>query len=290
VTGDFTRVTPPGQEGSITVTLNTRKFKKPISKTVTVITNDPKSKRLMLTMKAVVRSPLEITPNDRADFRVFQGEGGSRLLGITLRPDSTATLVTIQSNNELFNVDWAPWSPSDTATEEDRSLFPGDGRHHRLEIRLSPDAPVGYHSARITIYLDGTKTREVEVKALARVKGRINFTPQWIYFGSVTAGEPQLSEQVLELRAHGDLPFTVTGVEYEGLPVTWELRPLGNGAGTDILFRWEGSEPAGIHKGRITVTTDVEAQPRLEVPFSINVLAGTSEGTEPSTAVWKQMP
>jgi hypothetical protein len=289
VTGDYTRVTPPGQEGSITVTLNTRKFRKPISKTVTVTTNAPRSKRVVLTMKADVRSPLVITPDSRADFRVYQGEGATRLLGLTIRADSPARLVDVQSSNKLFTVDCTPWAANEDASEEELALFQGDGSHHRLEVRLSPEAQVGYHSARITVYLDGSKTRQVEVKGLARVMGRIHFNPQWIYFGSVTAGEEQLAEQVLEVRAHGDLPFNVTGVEYEGLPLTWEIRPLENGSGTDIHFRWEGSEPAGIHKGRVKLTTDTEAQPTLEVPFSINVLAGKTEG-KAKTAAWTKAP
>ncbi len=283
MTGDYDRVTPPGQEGRITVTLNTQKFNKPISKTVTITTNDPASKRVVLTMKAAVRSPLEIRPDDRADFRVYHGEGGSRLLGLILRQDTEARVVSIQSNSELFTVNWGPWSPSENPSPQEREIFAGAAGNSavRLEIGLSPDATVGYHSGRITIYLDGTEQKQLEIKALARVMGRIHFTPQWIYFGSVTAGEPQQAERLLEVRAHGGLPFTVGGVEYQGLPLQWEIKPLEEGAGTDILFRWDGSEPAGIHKGRVVILTDNPAQPRIEVPFSINVLAAEPEKEEP---------
>ncbi len=282
MTGDYDRVTPPGQEGKISVTLNTLKFNKPISKSVTINTNDPNSKRLVLTMKATVRSPLEIKPSDRADFRVYHGEGGSQLLGLILSKDIEAEVVSIQSSSDLFTVDWGPWSPSETMSDEEQDIFGGaDGTPYRLEIGLRADAAVGYHSGRITVHLQGTKQKQLEIKALARVLGRLHFSPQWIYFGSVTAGEPQLSERLLEVRAHGGLPFTVTGVEFEGSPIVWEIRPLEDGAGTDILFRWDGSEPAGIHKGRVVVKTDNPAQPRLEVPFSINVLAGQEATEEP---------
>jgi len=282
VTGDYDRVTPPGQEGRITVTLNTIKFNKPITKSVTIITNDPKNKRVMLTMKAAVRSPVEIRPTDRADFRVYHGEGGRKLLGLILREDSAAEVVVIRSNSDLFTVDWGPWAPPENPGEEELEIF-GDagGRPYRLEIGLSEKAGVGYHSGRITIHLDGTRQKELDIKALARVMGRIHFTPQWLYFGSVDAGERQQVERLLELRSHGDIPFAVTGVEYEGLPVTWEIRPLENGRGADILFRWDGEEPAGIHKGRLMVRTDNPAQPELEIPFSINVLAQKKEEAEP---------
>lgn len=282
MTGDYDRVTPPGQEGRISVTLNTLKFNKPITKSVTITTNDPGNKRIMLTIKAAVRSPVDIRPGDRADFRVYHGEGGQKLLGLLLREDSDAEVVAIRSDNDLFSVDWGPWTPPDTLTEEEREVF-GDaaGRPYRLEIGLSKEAGVGYHSGRITIHLDGTKQKELQIKALARVKGRIQFSPQWLYFGSVNAGEYQQVERLLELRSHGDVPFSVTGVVYEGLPLTWEVRPLESGCGADILFLWDGSEPAGIHKGRVVVKTDNPAQPELEVPFSINVLAPKPEDPEP---------
>lgn len=283
MTGDYDRVTPPGQEGSISVTLNTLKFNKPITKSVTITTNDPNSKRLVLTMKATVRSPLEIKPADRADFRVYHGEGGSQLLGLILSTDIEAEVVSIQSNSDLFTVEWGPWSPAEIMSEEEREIFDGtEGTPYRLEIGLRPDAAVGYHSGKITVYLRGTQQEQMEIKALARVMGRLNFSPQWIYFGSVIAGESQLSERLLEIRAHGGLPFTVTGVECEDSTIHWEIRPLEDGAGTDILFRWNGSEPAGIHKGRVVVKTDNPAQPRLEVPFSINVLAGEEAAEEPA--------
>ncbi len=287
MTGDYTRVTPPGQEGTISVTLNTRKFNKPISKAVNITTNAPKSKRVVLTMKANVKSPLEILPADRADFRVYHGDGGSRLLALYLLEETEARLVSIQSNNELFTIDWGPYTPSENPSAEELEIFQGNGRAHRLEISLSPAAPVGYQSGRITIYLEGTAQKQLDIKALARVMGRIHFTPQWIYFGSVTANGPQEAEQLLEVRSHGEAPFTVTGVEYQGLPVTWEIRPLASGSGTDILFRWDGSEPAGIHKGRVVITTDNAAQPRIEVPFSINVLR---EPARDATAAAENLP
>lgn len=288
MTGDYDRVTPPGQEGSIAVTLNTRKFNKPISKTVTITTNDPRSKRVVLTMKATVRSPLEIRPSDRADFRVYYGDGGKRVLGLILREDTEARLVSIQSNSDLFTVDWKPYVPSETPSEEETEIFAGPGRAFRLEIGLGPEAPVGYHSGRITVHLDGTKQKTLEIKALARVMGQIHFSPQWIYFGSVKADGPQQSERLLEVRSHSGHPFTVTGVEYQGFPLEWEIRPLEDGNGTDILFRWEGSEPAGIHKGRVVVTTDNPAQPRLEIPFSINVLVERTAESEPEGSRLKE--
>lgn len=290
MTGDYDWVTPPGQEGSITVTLNTRKFNKPISKTVTITTNDPRSRRVVLTMKATVRSPLEIRPADRADFRVYYGDGGKQVRALILREDTEARLVSIQSNKELFTVDWGPYVPSDNPTAEETELFGEAERAYRLEIGFDPEAPVGYHSGRITIHLDGTTQKQLEIKALARVMGRIHFSPQWLYFGSVTASEPQLSERLLEVRSHGAVPFTVTGVEYQGFPLVWEIRPLADEGGTDILFRWDGSEPAGIHKGRVVVTTDNPAQPSLEIPFSINVLAQKTAGSEPAASAWKSEP
>jgi hypothetical protein len=50
----FDREIAPGQTGEVRATVDTRRFSGPITKTVSVVTNDPAHPETMLTIKAIV--------------------------------------------------------------------------------------------------------------------------------------------------------------------------------------------------------------------------------------------
>lgn len=67
----FDRTIPPGGEGKITLTINTKGYQRDIHKVAAVYTNDPKIPRFTLGMRAFVQVPVLISPA----HIYFQGSG-----------------------------------------------------------------------------------------------------------------------------------------------------------------------------------------------------------------------
>lgn len=60
--GEWTKTVKPGESGTIPIKLNTDRFKGPISKSVTVTSNDPKRPNSFLQIKGQVWTPVTINP------------------------------------------------------------------------------------------------------------------------------------------------------------------------------------------------------------------------------------
>ena len=58
----FDRTIPPGGEGKITLTVNTKGYEEKIRKTAVVYTNDPKMVRFALGVRAFVQVPISVRP------------------------------------------------------------------------------------------------------------------------------------------------------------------------------------------------------------------------------------
>lgn len=95
----FDRSIPPGGEGKITLTVDTRGYEGNIHKTAVVYTNDPKMARFTLGVRAFVHVPISVKPryvrfHGREDVEV------TKSVEITAGLDKPLTLEPGQSNLE----------------------------------------------------------------------------------------------------------------------------------------------------------------------------------------------
>src|ERR1700694_4121244 len=71
---DFDKVIKPGQSGKVTAHVDTTNFSGPISKPVTLETNDPSTPTAQLTINAIVKPYVEAHPAGVVRFQLLQGE------------------------------------------------------------------------------------------------------------------------------------------------------------------------------------------------------------------------
>src|SRR5512140_2601216 len=72
---EFDKQIAPGKSGKITATVNTSNFSGPIQKTISVTTNDAKLANFQLTIKATVKSILNVEPSEYQQLGlVFKGQ------------------------------------------------------------------------------------------------------------------------------------------------------------------------------------------------------------------------
>ena len=81
----FDRIIPPGGKGKITLSVNTKGYYGNIRKSATVYTNDPKTARFTLRIRAFVRVPISVKPS----YVRLYGKGDATL---TNRVEITAGL------------------------------------------------------------------------------------------------------------------------------------------------------------------------------------------------------
>src|ERR1041385_2705191 len=75
---DFDKVIKPGETGKVTAHVDTTAFAGPISKSVTLETNDPNTPTAQLTLHAIVKPYVEAYPAGFVRFNLLQGDADSQ--------------------------------------------------------------------------------------------------------------------------------------------------------------------------------------------------------------------
>ena len=215
---EFDKSIAPGQTGKIHAVVDTTTFNGPISKGVSVFSNDPDTPQLELTVRAKVEPFVSVKPG-YARYITVQGEPLEGNIAQTIWvPDGTPMEVT--------SVD-SPWPflkvAYREATTEER---PADvkGKVWRVEMSLSNDAKVGPLSDYVTIHTSHPKQKIVQIPVSGFVRPVVAVTPPVADFGKIELKEPL--RKALNIRNFATEPIKVTGIEQTVKGIDAKLEPL----------------------------------------------------------------
>lgn len=165
----FDQLITPGTDGKVYASVDVSHFKGPIEKYVDVETNDPVQPHLKLTIKADVKTYVDIRPMDQIRFNVSKGASDTKELTITPTYEKPIKLLTPQNSNpDAFDVKLEP--PA------------GDSKDYKLTVVLKDTAKIGNQSGVITIPVEDNVAPAQEVSVFAAVRGAIAAEPALVSF------------------------------------------------------------------------------------------------------------
>ncbi|MFG0317961.1 MAG: DUF1573 domain-containing protein [Planctomycetota bacterium JB042] len=252
---------PAGESISLFVELETGAQKPgPLSKSVTVHSNDPLNGRLGLRLQASIVEPFHVEPPEVVFGEVRRGETPAATVEISAAALEGAAVVGVDSLPE--------WLEADVRRLE------GTGRF-ALDVRLREGAPVGFLKADVRARVDHPTFDGLDVPVFATVKSRLRFDTgnptnrERIDFGFLPRGEPttitvEVAEEV------GAAPFRVTGVEVDAARadlVETEVETLEDGRRYRVLVTCAPTGDVRNVRGTLRIRTDHPDQPVKELPF-----------------------
>lgn len=262
---EYDKTIAPGQTGKVHTVLDTVTFNGPISKGVTVFTNDPANPQLELTIRAKVEPYISVKPG-YARYITVQGESREgNIVQSIWAPDGSAFDVT--------GVD-SPWpylkvSYREAKTEE--RLPDAKGKQWRVEMQLSNDAKVGPLSDYVTVHTTHAKQKIVQIPVSGFVRPMIAVTPPVADFGEIQLKEPL--RKALNIRNFASAPIKVTGINLTGAQgIETKLEPLEEGREYQVRIILNPTLAKGPFNGKLTITTDNQKVPQLEVELKGIVL------------------
>lgn len=256
----FDRVIAPGATGTVRAVVDTTGFAGPISKSVTVLSNDPATPRLVLTVKVDVRAHVVANPSY------------ARLIHTrTLPPPSTAFTVA-SDDREDFTVtrvesphEWVVATVREATAEE--RLADVDGRQWRVVVELAEDAPVGPLRDFLVVHTDHPGQPKLEVPLSGVVRPVLHLTPSTANFGElVLAG--QAREVGLTLINFGTEPVEVRSATTDIAGAETRIQEVEAGKRWRIVVRLTPEVAKGKVDGDLVIETSSAELPRLEVPVS----------------------
>lgn len=250
----------PGESGRVRAVVDTETFAGPIAKSVTVLSNDPVSPRLLLTVKVDVRAHVLVQP------------AYARLLHTrTLAPPTTGLTVASPDRDDLRILEVVTpekWVSAEVrpATEAER-IAEGIGEQWRIVVGLDAAAPVGPLRDFLEVRTNHPGQAKLLVPLSGMVRPVLHLTPEKADFGHlVLAG--QARELVLTLLNFGEAPVTLGAVTTSVEGASVEVKEVEAGKRWRIALRLPATSPKGKISGELRIETSSPEMPRLEVPVS----------------------
>ena len=234
----FDEVIPPGQVGKVTAKINTKEFRGPVDRGVTLYTDDPDQPQIPLWLHVEVAGSVQLFPRAFLDFRPGQG-GGPSVARLLVRQDPG-------EKGELHVTDPqvdAPWlkvtarrvAAAEPAIEDLPETKPGDVL---LTVEAAGEVPEGSHPQKLRFGTGLPTEPTIEVPVSVFVRPRLQVTPDTIAVGPAEPDGTRRATALVALRP--DLVNTPLVVEGPA-----GLRSTQDSAGANrfnVRLSWTGKD------------------------------------------------
>jgi hypothetical protein len=255
---DFDKVIKPGQTGKVHAVIDSATFSGPISKGVSVFTNDPDHPQIELTIHAKVEPYISIKPG-YARYITVQGEPLEGNIAQTLwAPDGTSWDITgIDSPYPFLAVTFHEAKPEERLPD-------AKGKQWKVEMKLSNQAKVGPLSDYVTVHTNHPKQKIVQIPVSGFVRPVVAATPPNADFGKIELKEPL--KKALNIRNFATEPIKVTSID-PTLPkgIETKLETLEEGREYQVRIILNPELAKGPFLGKLVIHTDSPKVPTLEV-------------------------
>ncbi|HWN42242.1 MAG TPA: DUF1573 domain-containing protein [Thermoanaerobaculia bacterium] len=261
---DFDKMIAPGKTGKVRVTLDTGTFNGPIAKGVTVYTNDPETPTIELTVRTDVGQFVKVKPG-YARFIMVQGEKEGKIVQTLWTPDKTPLeIVKVESPYPFLKVRF--WE----AKPEERLEENADQQQWKVEAVLASDAPVGALTEPVRIHTTHPKQKLVQIPVSGFVRPVMAVTPPVVDMGQMDGKAPVRFS--INVRNFATEPIKVTGVAGDVQGINAKIEPLQEGREYQVQITFLPEARKGPVNGKLTLTTDSQKVPRIEVQLKGNVI------------------
>jgi hypothetical protein len=255
---DFDKVIKPGATGKVHVVVDTTTFNGPISKGVSVFTNDPDHPQLELTVHAKVEPFIAVKPG-YARYITVQGEPQEGTIVQTIwAPDGSSWDITgVDSPYPFLTVTYREAKPEERLPE-------GKGKQWKVEMKLSNNAKVGPLAEYVTVHTNHPKQKVVQIPVTGFVRPVIAVTPPVADLGNIELKEPL--KKSLDVRNFATELIKVTGVD-STLPkgIETKVEPITEGREYQVRVVVNPGIAKGPFAGKLMIHTDSPKVPIVEV-------------------------
>jgi Protein of unknown function (DUF1573) len=261
---EFDRTIAPGTAGKVRAVLDTREFAGGIAKTIQVLSNDPATPQLTLTLKANVKPLVAVTPG-YARYNYVQHEvPGTLTQYLWAQDDHDLKILRVESPYPFLKTSFRE------ATAEERKPE-GKGRQWRVDTTIQPDAAIGALGDFVLVHTNHPKDKVLRIPISGFVRPVIAVTPPVANIGSRDLTKEAYIGK-LRVANYATETIAVTKVESDIPGVTAKIEPLEAGRSYDVVMTFSPSTPKGELNGKLRIHTASPKVPVVEVPLRGTVL------------------
>jgi hypothetical protein len=263
---DFTPEVAPGAEGKVSVRFDAALSGGPSAIPIEVVSNDPASPTLQLTIKADIRYFIEAQPGYVRYVVVQDFDADSTLTQSLWAIDGSPMQVTrVESPYDFIETSFREAKPEEVpAQAAGKQLW-------RVETRISPQAPVGAIKGFLTVHVDHPKQKVLKLPINGFVRPMFAVTPPEADWGELTIGEKG-GRVSLVVKNYATEKVAITGAESSVPGITAEVSEIEAGRQYFVYLTYAPDMAKGKFSGVIRIKTESPKKPVIEVPVRGTIL------------------
>lgn len=211
--GEWTRTLAPGASGAIPLKFDSAQFSGPVTKTITVISNDPATPETVLEIKGIVRSPVMVShPVIIFPALTDPSQSATRSVTISHQVDGTLKLSDLTCDKPNFKPVL-------------KEIVPG--KEFELQVSTVPPFESGTHTARIELKTSNAEMPTITVQAVVTVLPAVQIAPTELMFPIAKLAAPEKRYVVVLNHRGGDLQVSDLETNARGVEFAVQRNPDG---------------------------------------------------------------
>lgn len=229
--------------------------------------NDPTQPNVFLELKALIKTAIDILPQEQLFFQTFKGQGMQQELTIVNNETKPLSITKVDSSLKYVVTELQPLEK---------------GKKYKLVVKALAQAPLGEYNGQVLVHTNHPKFSTLPVQIVWHVQGLVAAYPPTVQFGTLnleaweSTSASQATRTLIVKRLMEDKNFKVEKVRSNSpfLKVAWQPTTLGNSKAYKITIslvkdKLQKNSPLN---GSISVLTNDKEVPELKIPIVGNVL------------------
>ena len=255
----FKGVIPAGGEGQIAIEWDTTRFSGDLEAEAIVHVDDPVQPRLRLSLKGIVRSPIDLVPYPAVYFSVFRDETAEQKVTIVNNEERPLKIEQIRPEGDHF-------------AAEIKTVEPG--KIYELLVKVPKGLPAGRYMERVQVDTDHPRRSHLSVAVNVFVKNDLYASPEFVDFEQLSSQQVRnpaltklLTHSFMVKKRRGDFAITAISSDVSGLRI--QRSPSSNDPSgsfkIDVAVIPEQARPGSL-EGSIRIRTNDTDFPELVIP------------------------
>ena len=262
---DFDKLIKAGQSGKITAHVDTTNFSGPISKAVTIQSNDPDTPAAQVTISATVKPYVDAYPAGFVRYTILQGEEQTQTVTLYSEDEAPFEIVDVVAPGDWVKVKYAK-----ITNEAERAKAGRAGQNqYKFDITLGGAAtPVGPLTDKILIKTSSKYQPEYRLSLSGVVRPTYIVAPSVLNFGEISPGNGAV-ERVVTVQSNNRAQmdaFKVSKVESSVAGVTAEAKATEQPGVYEVSVKVAQGAKPGDFDGKLKIFTSDPIKPTTEIP------------------------
>lgn len=263
---DFDKVIKPGSTGKIHAVVDTAQFSGPISKSITVVSNDPTTPNATLTMRAVVKPYVEAYPAGFLRYMILEGETATQSVVIYSEEEKPFEIIGVDVPADYIEVNYSKIENAELRANVGRT-----GQNQwKVDVTVGgSETERGPIAQKVKLITNSEHQPEYLLSVTGLIRPSYMVNPTVLNFGDVAASDPAATRTVTLKSNSRTAPqeFKVTKVESSTPAVVAESKASNDPGSYEVTVRVAQPAAAGAIHGDLRIYTTDPHNPVYTLPL-----------------------